>query len=124
MHFQNSPTIVWLERVAGGNATAVVAELRRQLQANERVIVAAKAEQVDWLPQIALGLKHRLVKIEHYVIEGAMPSTFNTVWPDAPVTYFGSDPAHLDLARLRGWGFENSTTTTLEEVIAEICSGI
>lgn len=124
MQFQLSPTIVWLERVTGDNATAVVAELRQQLQANETVVVIAKAERVEWLPQIALALKHRLVGIAHYIVVDALPTTFNTVWPDAPISYYGNHPDELNMARLRGWGHYNSTATTIDEVIDEICSEI
>jgi hypothetical protein len=124
MLFESENVVVNLNDLNANDSTSAAAELRKRIAANTTLVVVAADVSVKWLPAISLALQSKMVRVNHYVVVNALPETFNSSWPDAPVTYFGQNDDELNLARLRGWGFVDSRTTSESEVIAAICDAI
>lgn len=124
MLFESETVVIKLNDLGVSDSTAAAAELRKRIPANSTIVVVAYKTSVQWLPAISLALQSKMIRINHYLLIDELPETFNSSWPDAPITYYGQTADELNLARLRGWGFVDSTTTTEAEVIAQICSEI
>lgn len=116
--------IVDLNRLRVADSTAAAGLLRSQLSANSEVLLAAQHDCVQWLPAISLSLQTRMIRVVHYVIAHELPTTFNSSWPDAAITFYDNNPEALEIARLRGWETVNAESQTLEAVIAAIYSEI
>lgn len=116
--------IIELNRLEVTDSTAAAGLLRTRLASNAEVLLVAQHECVQWLPAISLALQTRMIRVVHYVIGHELPATFNSTWPDAPITFYGAETESLNLARLRGWETVNSETQPIEAVIAAIYSEI
>jgi hypothetical protein len=124
MLFESETVVIKLNDLEANDSTAAAAELRKRIPANSTIVVVAANNVVQWLPAISLALQSKMVRINHYLVIDELPETFNSSWPDAPITYFGKTADDLNLARLRGWGYVDASNTSESEVIAAICDAI
>lgn len=116
--------LVDLNRLDAADSTAAAGLLRTRLSANTQVFVVAQHSCVQWLPAISLALQTRMIRITHYLIGHELPTTFNSTWPDAPITFYAESAESLEIARLRGWNVVSATSQPIEAVIGAIYSEI